>query len=73
MRTRFIVGDVEARRQTQDAFLCSLRWDDAGYAASNLWIPLSCIHDTYHDEIEEACEGDIIEIGVAEWWLKKNL
>ena len=74
MRTRYLTGMVEAKRQTALAFCCSFNWsDDHGYVASDQWIPLSVILDHDHVEIEEACEGDIIEISVAEWWLKQEL
>lgn len=74
MRTRYLTGQVVAKRQTALAFLCSFDWsDDHGYVASDVWIPLSCIHDSDHSNIEEASDGDLIEISVAEWWLRANV
>lgn len=74
MRVRYLTGNVEAKRDTDKAFLCSFNWsDDHGYAASDMWIPKSVIHDSHHDDIEEAVAGDIIEISVAEWWMLENL
>lgn len=74
MRTRYLTGMVRAQRDTRLAFLCSFDWsDDHGYVASNLWIPLSVIHDEDHYKIEEAFDGELIEISIAEWWLRDNL
>lgn len=74
MKTRYLGGLVTAKRQTSMAFCCSFDWsDDHGFAASDLWIPLANIHPEDHDEIEEAFEGQVIEIHIAEWWLKQNL
>lgn len=74
MRKRYLTGNVRAEGQTSLAFLCSLDWsEDHGYIGHHVWIPLSVIHEEDHDKIEEAVEGELIEISVAEWWLTKNL
>lgn len=74
MRTRYLTGYVVAHRQTDKAFLCSFNWSDShGYVASEQWVPLSCIHESEHDAIEEAADSDVIEISIAEWWLRANL
>ena len=74
MKTRYLTGLVEAKRDTADAFCCSFDWsEDHGYVASDLWIPKSVIHDSDHSTIEEAYDGELIEISIAEWWLKQKL
>lgn len=74
MRNRYLTGLVRAQRQTDKAFLCSFDWEtDHGYIAKDLWIPLSVIDDSDHDTIEEALDGEMIEISVAAWWIESNL
>lgn len=74
MQRRYLGGIVRAERQTEKAFLCSFDWSDShGYKAVNRWIPLSVIDEEAHDMIEAACDGDLIEIHIAEWWLRANL
>lgn len=73
MRTRYIEGEVVAKAETDLAFCCSFAWTDENYVGSNVWIPRSVIHCEYLHHIDDACEGDVITIAVAEWWLKKNL
>ncbi len=73
MKRRYIVLSVVAKNDTDKAFLCSGKWDDEQWVFADLWIPLSQIHDDYLHEIEEACEGDAIEIAVSEWWLNQQL
>jgi hypothetical protein len=74
MRVRYLTGIVRAQRQTELAFLCSFDWsDDHGYVAHDQWVPLSVIDPSDHDEIEQACDGDMVEISVAEWWLRDKL
>lgn len=74
MRTRYLTGLVRAQNQTGLAFLCSFDWsDDHGYIAVDTWVPLSVIHDEDHSSIEEAYDGEMLEISIAEWWLRKNL
>lgn len=72
MRRRYPSGLVTAKVQTDKAVLCSFDWSRThGYVASDVWVPLSVIHEDDHDTIENAAEGSIIEIGIAEWWLNK--
>lgn len=74
MQTRYLTGLVRAQNQTSLAFLCSFDWsDDHGYMAVDQWVPLSVIHDEDHSQIEEAYDGQMIEISIAEWWLRKHL
>ena len=73
MRTRYLTGLATAKRETDLAFLCSFNWhDDHGYAVSNVWIPKSVLDESCHDDISDACAGDLIEIHIAEWWLLDN-
>lgn len=76
MKERYIIGPVEAQAQTDKAFCCNFNWSDRGddyaIAAKDCWIPLSQIDESCHDDIEEACRGDIIEIAVTAWWLEQN-
>ena len=74
MRQRFLTGLVRAQRQTHLACLCSFDWsDDHGYIALDQWVPISNIHEDDHYKIEEAVEGELIEISICEWWLRKTL
>jgi hypothetical protein len=73
MRTRYLTGNVTAKRQTDKALLCSLDWqEDHDVVASDLWIPLSVVHPEDHDTIEEAHDNEVIEISVAAWWVEQN-
>lgn len=74
MRVRYLEQTVKAIRESEDAFLCSgeLEFRGETIIAHELWIPKSQIHEDSHDEIEEAFEGDVIEIFVSEWWLDKK-
>ena len=72
MKTRYLIGEVTAKNETQQAFLCSLHWPEHGFAASDLWVPKSVIHPDSLSEVDDACDGDVIEIGIAEWWLNQQ-
>ena len=41
-------------------------------AHPDIWIPKSVIHKESIAEVDGACEGDEIDIAIAEWWLKQN-
>lgn len=74
MRKRYLTGNVRAEAQTDLAFCCTFDWsDDHGYQAKDLWVPLSVIAEDDHDTIEEAVDGEMIEVSIAAWWLEKNL
>lgn len=73
MRQRYLNGLVRIQRDTEQAVLLSFDWsDDHGYVAVDAWVPLSVVHEDDLYKIEDACEGDIIEIALAEWFLKKH-
>lgn len=74
MRMRYLTGLVRAQAQTDKAFKCSFDWSsDHGYVAADLWIPLTNIFEDDHDKIEEAVDGEFIEISIAAWWLEQTL
>lgn len=73
VRQRYIGGPVMAKNQTEKAFLCSFDWSEQhGYAASDMWVPLSVIDEDCHTEIEEAVKGEVIDLYIASWWLEKQ-
>jgi len=73
MQVRYLSGIVQAKRDTDKALLCSFDWNDThGYCGSDVWVPLSVIHEDDHDSIAAASSFDLIEISIAEWWLIKN-
>lgn len=76
MKTRYITQLVKAENETPNAFKCTgkLVIDKHGseVPVKDEWIPKSQIHEEDHDTIEEACQGDVIEINVTEWWLSQN-
>jgi hypothetical protein len=64
-------------RETDAAILMSkgTEWHQSGSYAEfgdDIWIPKSVLHDDSKDTIEEAIEGEQIEIYVARWWLEEN-
>lgn len=74
MQMRYLTGSVRAQAQTSKAFKCTFDWsDDHGFMARDLWIPLSVIDEDSHSTIEEAVDGELIEISIAAWWLEANL
>lgn len=73
MKLRYFKGPVTVHRDTELAVLISFNWSDVDYTASEIFVPKSVIHDEYRDDIEDACEGDTIELAIAEWWLRKNI
>ena len=52
--------------------MCSFVWEDEYLQFDERWVPLSVIDESCHDDIEDAGDGDVIEIYIAKWWLNKN-
>lgn len=73
MRKQYITLEVTAHNETADAFCCSFVWEECEFVASEAWIPKTQIHDSDLSEIDEAVEGEVIEINVTRWWLNKKV
>lgn len=70
MRDPYIHVAAKAKNETELAFLCTFEYD--GVVFNDHWIPKSQIHESSHSDIDEACEGDDIEILVKKWWLDRQ-
>jgi hypothetical protein len=70
---RYFTGPATLHRDTEKAVMISFDWSDVGYVASQVFVPKSVFHESCQDDIEDACEGDTIEVSLAEWWLRRNI
>ena len=72
MKQYYIPVQITCIRQSDKALLGSFLWEEEALQFDDKWVPLSVIEESCHDDIEEAGDGDVIEIYVAKWWLNKN-
>lgn len=69
-RISYTAFTVEGTGETDDAFECDLQGFDTVHR--KIWIPKSCIAIQSLGTIEDATEGDEIEIYIADWWVKNK-
>ena len=71
MKQKYHGVSATLERETPDAILADVSHADYG-SMPGLWIPKSVIHEDSLTVIEEAADGDDVELFVAAWWFRKN-
>lgn len=71
MKTKYYGFDCTLIRESEDAVCVTFNHAEYGRMV-DIWVPKSNLHPDSLDVLEEAADGDVEELFIAAWWLRKN-